>query len=79
MMLFIKCGRLFALHAEWAKGFSPRPFFKIHHCKGETIFDMPYCRVIFTPGNRMNGYLGSGDYGRRDQTFSGPAAGAAED
>ena len=49
MMLYLKCFRLFALHAEWSRALSARPLFKIIDCNGERIFDMPYGRVIFTP------------------------------
>jgi hypothetical protein len=50
MMLYIKCGRRFAVHAEWSGALTARPWLKIQDCMGEKVFDMPYLRVIFTPG-----------------------------
>ncbi|HRQ61328.1 MAG TPA: hypothetical protein PLO23_07460 [Alphaproteobacteria bacterium] len=49
MRLYIKVKSLFAIHAEWKWGYEFTPIFSIHACNGETIIDIPYGQIIFTP------------------------------
>lgn len=46
----MKMGTLCALHFECAKNLTAQPKIAVYDCRGETIFDMPYSRLIFTPG-----------------------------
>ena len=49
-MLYLNIGTLFAIYAEWSKTFAARPLFEKSEYKDELIFDLPFCRVIYTPG-----------------------------
>ena len=54
MYAYFRCGNLAALYLEFSKDLGHKPFFKIKACNGETIFDIPYGQVIFTPGRILN-------------------------
>ena len=53
MMAYIKCGRLWALHFECDRVMGASPFFSINSCNSETIIDLPFSRIILTPGRRL--------------------------
>jgi hypothetical protein len=48
-MTYIRLGKLCAFHAEASWALTARPFCAWHDCRGETIIDLPFCRIIFTP------------------------------
>lgn len=58
MFGYIKCGKLFAVHVEFAKELGARPYFSLITCKGESIIDIPYGRIIITPGKILRAELG---------------------
>lgn len=58
MSLYIKYKTLFALYIEFTVQFALTPFFRIKTCKGETIIDIPYGQIIFTPGNKLRSEQG---------------------
>ncbi|MCD8570661.1 MAG: hypothetical protein LRY76_03890 [Alphaproteobacteria bacterium] len=49
MKLHVRIAELFAVYGEWRKEYGRKPFFSIHACNGETIIDIPYGQIIFTP------------------------------
>ena len=49
MNLYISPGKFFALFIELNLVFGCKPFFSIKTCEGETIIDIPYIRIIYTP------------------------------
>ena len=48
-MAYIKCGHLCTFYFEHDKTLGITPF-AWHSFKRETIIDLPYCRIIITPG-----------------------------
>lgn len=78
MMGYIKLGRSRALHVEMCRAFSAQPLFARHKHKGEIIFDLPYCRIIYTPA-RQGTSKGIKDRGKPDRVFSETAGPSAED
>lgn len=49
MFAYFKCGKSAALYIEFSKNLGLRPFFRIKTCNGETVLDIPYGQLIFTP------------------------------
>jgi hypothetical protein len=82
MMSYIRIGKLCAFHTEWALAFTVYPLLSWHDCNGETIIDLPFCRVIFTPGHKLQApfLTAEPDYNDEQQHYrlSAPPAGAAE-
>jgi hypothetical protein len=72
-MIYLPLCRLGAIYVEWSRHHSPLPLFEKNSCNGETIIDIPYCRVIFTP-ERL---LGS-THDAKNRAFPPPAAGTSE-
>lgn len=50
MFFYWKCGKWFAVYGELNREFGPWPFFSLNSCNEETIMDIPYARIILTPG-----------------------------
>lgn len=76
MMGYIKLGRSRALHVEVCREFSAQPLFARRRHKGEMIFDLPYCRIIYTPAQHGTGKEAM-DCDEPDRAFSeavGPSA-----
>jgi hypothetical protein len=76
MMAYIRLWRLCALHVECSRELTGKPWFSQHGCNGETIFDLPYCRIIFTPAGRL--ITGSRADEDSIEEFFGFAEGTAE-
>ena len=72
-MIYLRFGRLGAIYMEWSRQLSAAPIFEIDTCNGETIFDIPYCRAIWTPGHLL-GITNDG----KNQPLPPPAAGTSE-
>lgn len=53
-MLYLQFAGRFALWLEWSKEYSFKPLLRISPYKGETIIDIPYCRIIWTPGKVLD-------------------------
>lgn len=65
MMAYLRLGRLCALHVEWAIELSVWPHFAFSRYGSESIIDLPYCRIIYTPGMECAGPRTSG---KQDKT-----------
>lgn len=52
MNFYVKLGALCALHADGALAYGVLPLLEIMRLNGELIIDLPYCRLIYTPGRR---------------------------
>lgn len=59
MMAYFKLQGLCALYFECNKELTKHPFFAMRVCKGETIIDMPYCRMVYTPAPQIAMTTGS--------------------
>lgn len=53
MFAYLKCRRFAALYIEFSIELGLRPFFEIKTCNGETVFDIPYGQIIFTPAKSL--------------------------
>ena len=53
MMSYIRIGRLCAFHVEWSWQLTARPLWARQVVAGEIVVDLPFCRIIFTPGRRL--------------------------
>lgn len=53
-MCYLRVGRLGAIHCEWARDYTAWPLFRMTACDAETIIDMPFCRIILTPGRLLS-------------------------
>ena len=53
MRLYVRCGNAFACHAEFSKDLGMFPLWEINICKGETIFDIPFGQIIYTPRKQL--------------------------
>jgi hypothetical protein len=72
-MIYLRFCRLGAIYVEWSRHLTAWPFFEKNTCYGETIFDIPYCRVIWTPGHLLD-VLND----KKNQPFPPSAAGTSE-
>lgn len=79
MMTYIRLPGLFALHVECCREMSAEPLFSRNSCNGETIFDMPYCRVVWTPEWRLRNKKVEDTHGPTTHKIPVAAAGTAED
>jgi hypothetical protein len=79
MMIYIRLGSLCAIHVEWARALRITPLFVMERFNGEVIFDLPFCRLIYTPGRRINKRTGSRNDEKGNHCLSESAARAAED
>lgn len=53
MTVYWKCANFFAIYIECARAFGIKPLLGINSFNKETIFDIPYGRIIFTPGSAL--------------------------
>lgn len=72
MMIFIKLGRVRALHIEFNKEFGFIPFYKKTSYRCETILDMPYTQLIYTSGKWTPQRRASNDTKKAEQTARHP-------
>jgi hypothetical protein len=72
-MIYLHFCRLGAIYVEWSRHHSPLPLFEKNICNGETIIDIPYCRVILTPERLLEIA-----HDTKNRSFSPPAAGTSE-
>ena len=79
MMFYLRLGKLFAIHFEGARALTAQPLIDIESYNGEIIFDMPYSRLIFTPGHKFNPKMDTILYDEGNPHFSGRTSRVAED
>ncbi|MCK6418356.1 MAG: hypothetical protein L6Q57_05380 [Alphaproteobacteria bacterium] len=82
MDIYIRGGQFFALYLEICRDFGSRPFFRLETCDKETIIQLPYAQIIWTPGACLKDEAlnrGNNANGPCAQTFSAHRARAAED
>lgn len=72
-MIYLRFCRLGAIYVEWSRHLTAWPFLEINTCNNETIIDIPYCRVIWTPGHLLDVL-----HDKQNRPFPPPAAGASE-
>lgn len=72
-MIYLHLCRLGAIYVEWSRHHSLLPLFEKNICNGETIIDIPYCRVILTPERLLDN-----THDTKNRSFSPPAAGTSE-
>ena len=73
----MRFGRWASIHIEISKNLGKEPWMQINTCKDETIIDIPYAQVIFTPGKvlyRERKHRQSNQNHARHQKKSGDAA-----
>jgi hypothetical protein len=70
-MAYIRLGTICALHVECGRELGARPLFASFRHGGERVFDMPYCRAIFTPGRRLAGEMKAAGCERNDSEHKG--------
>ncbi len=51
MMFYFCFGKAFAMSVEFNKEFGATPLLHKNTCKGETILDIPFGQIIYTPPN----------------------------
>jgi hypothetical protein len=54
-MLYLRIGNSFAMLADMDRRYGFSPCLSFISCKGETIVDIPFIRVIITPARRLHG------------------------
>lgn len=52
MFAYLKCGKSAAIYFELSKNLGKHPIFSINSCNEETIINIPYGQIIFTPPKR---------------------------
>ncbi len=77
MMVYVRLRRLGALHFECCRAYTGMPFFSRQRCGSEIIFDMPFCRLIVTPAERLSA-RGSGTDAKADWGISADFTGVAK-
>ncbi len=53
MLIYISVGRICAASIEMSMTLSAKPLIAKQRYKNETIIDLPFCRIIFTPTKRL--------------------------
>jgi len=76
--VYFKACNFFALFFEFNYNYKDTRIFTITSCNGENIIDIPYCRIIYTPGRYLKPDMGKGVDEHRNKTFSDPATGIAK-
>lgn len=51
MIIYIKLGKIRGLSLDLNKNFGSRPIFQKNSLHGETIIDIPFGQIIYTPSN----------------------------
>lgn len=64
-----------AINFDFDKEYTKAPLFEISKWRNETIIDISFCRVVYTPDEQQNGHLKNYKTGyeldeRRDKAFS---------
>jgi hypothetical protein len=77
MMGYIRIGRLCAFHIELSRRLSALPLWAQQDMAGEQVFDLPFCRIIFTPRARLLNAEATADFEHDPaySPFSAPVAG----
>jgi hypothetical protein len=75
MMLYVKFSNYFALLAEMDKSYGFLPLYSFQSCNDELIVDIPYIRIIFTPGKNL---IGMKENGKRSGNIYEHYAGTSE-
>lgn len=77
-MPYLKLWNICALHIDVSQKLGIQPLFAIVSCQGEYIFDMPYCRIIFTPAAKLKNTLRTSCHETKDASASTDPAGTTE-
>lgn len=84
MFAYYKCGDLAAIYVEFSKSLGLQPFFGIKTCNEETVIDIPYGQIIFTPQKKLRQEkiyelrIEPTHYGQADQKIHTPTKGIAK-